>query len=122
VARAENWVSAELPLKSTPFAAELPLRQSSRPPPVEELEDPDDLVPFAPPLPASVSEALARRNSSVPPQPPRRSSPPPPPRRSSAPPAVAASALQTPSKSGSRWWVWGLLLLAAAAYFALRST
>jgi eukaryotic-like serine/threonine-protein kinase len=123
VARAENWVSAELPLKSTPFAAELPLRQSSRPPPVEELEDLDDLVPFAPPLPASVSEALARRNSSVPPQPPRRSSPPPAPRRSSAPPAVAARALQAaPSKSGSRWWVWGLLLLAVAAYFALRST
>jgi serine/threonine-protein kinase len=122
VARAENWVSAELPLKSTPFAAELPLRQSSRPPAVEELEELDDLVPFAPPLPASVSEALARRNSSVPPQPPRRSSPPPAPRRSSAPPAVAASPLQTPSKSGSRWWVWGLLLLAVAAYFALRST
>jgi serine/threonine protein kinase len=122
VARAENWISADLPLKSTPFAAELPLRQSSRPPPVEELHDPNDLVPLAPPLPASVSEALARRNSSVPPQPPRRSSPPPPPRRSSAPPAPATMALHTPAKSGSRWWVWGLLLLALAAYFALRST
>jgi serine/threonine-protein kinase len=121
VARAENWISADLPLKSTPFAAELPLRQSSRPPPVEELHDPDDLVPLAPPLPASVSEALARRSSSVPPQPPRRSSPPPPPRRSSPPPA-ATLALPTSAKSGSRWWVWGLLLLALAAYFALRST
>jgi eukaryotic-like serine/threonine-protein kinase len=124
VARAENWISADLPLKSTPFAAELPLRQSTRPPPVVELDDPDDLVPFAPPLPASVSEALARR-SSVPPQPPRRSSPPPPPRRSSAPPAPPAPAVvapRTPTTSGSRWWVWGLLLLALAAYLALRST
>jgi serine/threonine-protein kinase len=122
VARAENWISADLPLKSTPFAAELPLRQSTRPPPVVELDNPDDLVPFAPPLPASVSDALARRSSSLPPRPPTRSSPPPPPRRSSAPPAPAALAPQTPSKSGSRWWAWGLLLLALAAYFALRST
>lgn len=125
VARAENWVSGiEIPLKSTPFTAELPLRQSSHPPPLEELEDSDDLVPFAPPLPASVSEALARR-SSVPPKPPTRPSSSNPPAGAAVAVATAAlagsAALQAPAKSGSRWWVWGLLLLAAAAYLALRS-
>lgn len=116
VARAENWVSAELPLKSTPFAAELPLRPispSNRPPPVELLEAdvPPLGLPLAgeprssfpppspssiPPLPASVSHAIASRAS----DPPRAPTPKPEPK--------------------SRWWVWALLLLGAAAYFVLR--
>jgi eukaryotic-like serine/threonine-protein kinase len=111
VARAENWVSGvEIPLKSTPFAAELPLR-SSRPPPVAA-DDAEQQLPSAPPLPASVSSALARR-----------SAPPPEPLESPAPPAPTTSKLApTHTKPASRWWVWGLLLLAVAAYFALRST
>ncbi len=101
VARAENWISAEIPLRSTPFAAELPLRPaspSSRPPEVFEANVPALVVPPAPPLPASVKSALAARSSHP-------------------PPATAAA----PAKSGSRWWLWLLLLAGAAAYFALRA-
>lgn len=109
VARVENWVSVELPLKSTPFAAELPLRSSSRPPPAE-LRDAEAVRPSAPPLPASVSMALSSRSSG----PPKPLGPPPA--------ATAANAAPAQPKPSSRWWVWGLLLLAVAAYFALRST
>jgi hypothetical protein len=109
VARVENWVSAELPLKSTPFAAELPLRSSSRPPPAE-LRGTEALRPSAPPLPASVSVALSSR-SGAPPKP-----------LASPPGATAPNAALAQPKPSSRWWVWGLVLLAAAAYFALRST
>lgn len=109
VARAENWISGEeIPLKSTPFAAELPLRPrspSSHPPPPEVvLSDMPDLA--APPLPASVSAAIKERESSLPPP----------------APAVAGTAVVSPAKSGSGWWAFGLLLLAAAAYFVLRSS
>jgi serine/threonine-protein kinase len=103
VARAENWVSGvEIPLKSAPFTAELPLR-SSRPPPVAENAS-EERFPSAPPLPTSVSMALAS---------------------SSAPPSAAPAPMSSgtaPATSSSRWWVWGLLLLAVAAYFALRAT
>jgi eukaryotic-like serine/threonine-protein kinase len=111
VARAENWVSGvEIPLKSTPFAAELPLR-SSRPPPVA-MDDAEQHLPLAPPLPASVSAALARGSAA-----------PPDPLESPAPPAPTQSKLApAPARPASRWWVWGLLLLAVAAYFALRSS
>jgi eukaryotic-like serine/threonine-protein kinase len=109
VARAENWVSGvEIPLKSTPFAAELPLR-SSHPPPVDS-DDSASSLPPAPPLPASVSSALARRSSAP-------AVPLPAPEHAAAPRVEVVA-----EKTGSRWWVWGLLLLAAAAYFALRST
>jgi len=103
VARVENWISDEIPLKSTPFAAELPLRPtspSSRPPEVFEANLPPLLIPAAPPLPASVSSAIAAR--------------------SSHPPAPLAKAAEPP-KPASRWWLWALLLAGAAAYFALRS-
>jgi serine/threonine protein kinase len=116
VARAENWVSdTEIPLKSTPFAAELPLRNSSRPPAVAS-EDIDDSALFlpAPPLPASVSSAIAR--SSVPPRPP---TPTPAPLT----PAPVLTKVAQPQKAGARWWVFGLVVLAAiAVYIALRST
>jgi serine/threonine-protein kinase len=108
VARAENWVSVELPLKSTPFAAELPLRSSSRPP-ARETRGAEAPLPFAPPLPASVSVALASR-SSAPATP-----------LSSGPATTGANVALAEPKRSSRWWVWGLLLLAVAAYFALRS-
>lgn len=113
VARAENWVSGvEIPLKSTPFAAELPLRSSSLPPPPVATDD-EQHLPFAPPLPASVSSALARLSTT----------PPPHPLDSPAPAASTTPKLATtPAKPASRWWVWGLLLLAVAAYLALRST
>jgi serine/threonine-protein kinase len=119
VARAENWVSAELPLKSTPFAAELPLRPASpsnRPPPVELVEADGPPLALAapretsssfppaspssvPPLPTSVSQAIASRAS----DPPRVPAPPKP-------------------RKASQWWLWLLLLLLllAAAYAALR--
>ncbi len=100
VARAENWVSGvEIPLQSTPFTAELPLRPrspSSHPP--REVLAADIPASAVPPLPASVSKAIKQRDSA---------------------PAPAAAA---PTKSGSRWWAFGLLLLAAAAYFVLRSS
>jgi hypothetical protein len=60
------------------------------------------LLQPAPPLPASVSSALAAR--------------------SSAPPSIPVT--QKPSaaaKSGSRWWLWLFLLVGVAAYFALRT-
>ena len=101
VARAENWEGGvDIPLQSTPFAAELPLRPrspSSNPPPREVVSA--DIPPSAvPPLPASVKKAIRQRDSA---------------------PAPAPS---VPRKSGSRWWAFGLLLLAAAAYFVLRSS
>ena len=105
VARVENWISDEIPLKSTPFAAELPLRPpspSSRPPEVFEANLPPLLIPPAPPLPASVSSALAARSSHPP-----------------APTRALATASQ-PAKAGSRWWLWALLLVGVAVYFALR--
>jgi hypothetical protein len=107
VARAENWVSdTEIPLKSTPFTAELPLRNSSRPPATEREDEAAELFPPAPPLPTSVSVALASR-SSAPPRPP-------------TPPTPVVSS-RAPQKAGSRWWVLGLVVLAVAVYFALRS-
>jgi hypothetical protein len=109
VARVENWQGAELPLKSTPFAAEIPLRPpspSTRPPEVFEgnvrLSQLD-----IPPLPTSVSTALAARPSSYPPVPSPAAAP-------ARPPSVA------PARSSSRAWLWLLLLLllvGAAAYF-----
>jgi eukaryotic-like serine/threonine-protein kinase len=105
VARVENWIADEIPLKSTPFTAELPLRPysaSSRPPEVFEANVPPLLLQPAPPLPASVSSALAARSSS--------------------PPAIPA--IQKPSgaaNGGSRWWLWLFLLLGIAAYFTLRT-
>jgi serine/threonine-protein kinase len=115
VARAENWVSeTEIPLKSTPFTAELPLRNSSRPPNVA-IEDDDSLrFPSAPPLPASVSAAIAS-SSSVPPRGPMPTPAP-------LTPAPVMTSIGQPQKAGSRWWVLGLLVLAVAVYFALRST
>jgi len=103
VARVENWIADEIPLKSTPFTAELPLRPhspSSRPPEVFEANVPPLLLQPAPPLPASVSSALAAR--------------------SSHPPVPAMAKPSQPAKSGSRWWLWALLLAGIAAYFALR--
>ncbi len=101
VARVENWVSDEIPLRSTPFAAELPLRPaspSSRPPEAFEANVPLLDLPPAPPLPASVKSALAARSSHPP-----------------APPIEKAQA-----KGGSRWWLWALLLV-GTAYFMLRA-
>ena len=62
VARVENWVSdVEIPLKSTPFAAELPLRprSPSSAPPAADVPEADARPSSAPPLPASVSAAPA---------------------------------------------------------------
>lgn len=106
VARVENWISAEIPLKSTPFAAELPLRPvspSSRPPEVFEANVPPLLIPAAPLLPSSVGSAL-----------PARSSHPPP----SAKPSLAPNG---PAEAGARWWLWALLFAGIVAYFALRT-
>ncbi|HEY6079361.1 MAG TPA: serine/threonine-protein kinase [Polyangiaceae bacterium] len=96
VARVENWVSdVEIPLKSTPFAAELPLRprSPSSAPPAAELPEVDARSSSAPPLPASVSAAIEQQT--------RASAPAPAPRK-------------------SRWWLWLLLAAGIAAYFALR--
>jgi hypothetical protein len=113
LARVENWVVDELPLKSTPFAAELPLRPpspSTQPPEVFQAAMPVDIPP-APPLPKSVSEALGERSSG-------------PPSPSQAPLLKARDPLppQKPQKSSSRWWLWALLLVAVVAYLALRSS
>jgi serine/threonine protein kinase len=100
VARVENWISDEIPLKSTPFTAELPLRPTSpstRPPEVFEAPMPPLLIPAAPALPTSVSSALAARPSG----------------------SLAAGA-KTESKASSRWWLWIFLLAGIAAYFVLR--
>ena len=116
VARVENWQSAEIPLKSTPFAAEIPLRPTSpsqRPPevvfegsvPLQELNMPE--APAVPPLPPSVSTAIAARASSFPPVPSAADAP-------ARPPSVAP-------KGGSRWWLWAILLLGVAAYLVLRA-
>jgi eukaryotic-like serine/threonine-protein kinase len=106
VARVENWIADEIPLKSTPFTAELPLRPysaSSRPPEVFEANVPPLLLQPAPPLPASVSSALAARSSN-----------PPAPTPAIRQPTATA-------KSGSGWWLWVLLLAGIGAYFALRT-
>lgn len=114
VARVENWQSAELPLKSTPFAAEVPLRPpspSTRPPEVFEASVPllDMDIPAPPPLPGSVSTAIALRASSYPPVPSPAAAP-------ARPPSLAPH-----RKSGAAWWPWLLLLLllAIAAYALL---
>jgi serine/threonine-protein kinase len=110
LARVENWVIDEIPLKSTPFAAELPLRPpsaSSRPPEVFKANLPLLDIPPAPPLPASVSAAIQQRSSR----------PPVPPEASKASKAVRPGAAE---KKGSRWWLWALVALGLAAYFALR--
>jgi len=102
VARVENWISDEIPLKSTPFAAELPLRPTSpstRPPEVFEAPMPPLLIPAGPSLHRIGSSALAVGSA-------------PPPE-----PAKAAPAPQT----GSRWWLWAILLVGIAAYFVLRA-
>jgi eukaryotic-like serine/threonine-protein kinase len=111
VARVENWQSAELPLKSTPFAAELPLRPpspSTRPPEVFEgnvrLSQLD--IPPIPPLPASVTSALSARTSSYPPVPSPAAAP-------ARPPSAA------PRRSSASWWPLLLVLVAAAAIYFL---
>ena len=104
VARVENWISDEIPLKSTPFAAELPLRPASpstRPPEVFEAPMPPLFIPAAPALPKIGSAALAAD--------------------SSPPPAPAPVKKAPPPKTSSRWWLWTLLLAAVAAYFVLRA-
>jgi len=110
VARVENWESAELPLKSTPFAAELPLRPaspSSRPPPPEVFASNRPLVDLElPPVP-SPAAALA---------PAMRSPRPPVPSHADAP---ARPPSTPPKKSGSFWWLWALLLAGVAAYLIL---
>lgn len=103
LARVENWVTAELPLKSSPFTAELPLRPhspSSHPPEVLETNVPALDMAQVPPLPASVSRALAQQS-------PDTGAPTPP--------------AATPRKSGSLAWLWLLVLVGIAAYFALRA-
>lgn len=116
VAQAENWVSdVEIGLKSTPFAAELPLRLPSSPPP-----------PVAPRLPGPVDSPKAE------PVEPRAAAPEPPPPTSAAaretssklatargggPPATAAE-----PKKASRWWIWGLCLLGVVTYLVLRGS
>jgi serine/threonine-protein kinase len=116
VARAENWISGEeIPLKSTPFAAELPLRPrspSSHPPPPELM--PAAMPDPVPPLPSSVSAAIRERESSLP--------PPAPAVAGAAVVAKRGGGSASDEKSGSRWWAFGLLLLAAVAYFVLRSS
>lgn len=120
VARVENWVSEALPLKSTPFAAELPLRPvspSSRPPPVLfETHTPLldlDLPPVAPPPAPGASPSPAP--SAAAPLP--RSSRPPVPSPAAAP---ARPPSTPPEKSASLWWVLALLLVGAAVYFVLQ--
>ncbi len=112
VARAENWVSdVEIPLKSTPFAAELPLRPrspSTPPPPDDESHEAPSPPPPAkapavspssvPPLPASVSAAIEQKARE------------------------SAHSLAPASTAKSKWWLWLLLALGVAAYFALRSS
>ena len=114
VARVENWVSAELPLKSTPFAAELPLRPistGSRPPPPPEVFETNmplldlDLPPLRAPSPSSASVLPAVRSSR-----------PPVPSPAAAP---ARPPLAPPARSSSHWWVLALLLVGVAAYFVL---
>jgi len=117
LARVENWVTEDLPLRSTPFAAELPLlpsSQSSRPPPPEVFEANVGLsdLPPAPPLPASVATALAGRSS----EPPATEPPATVKTKKSKPDAAPLAT----AKKSSRWWLWALLLLGVAAYFALR--
>ncbi len=113
VARVENWQSAELPLKSSPFAAELPLpppSPSSPPPEVFQANLTLSDMPPAPPLPTSAVGTLAARPSSYPAVPSPAAAP-------ARPPSVAPA-----GSSGSRWWVFALLLLGVAAYFVLRGT
>lgn len=117
VARAENWVSEELPLKSTPFAAELPLRPhspSSRPLEVFEGNVPLLDIPPAPPLPDSVKVALGQH---------AQPSSAPASADSKGKPKASSEALQTSAepKRALPAWLWLLLLVAVAgAYFALR--
>jgi serine/threonine-protein kinase len=109
LARVENWVADEIPLKSTPFAAELPLRPpspSTQPPQVFQAAMPVDIPP-APPLPQSVAQAL-QHSSSRPPSP-------------SSAPLLKAKEPVPATRGGSRWWLWALLLVGVAVYFALRA-
>ena len=111
VARVENWVSEELPLKSTPFAAELPLRPmspSSRPPPVvfessTALMD-LDLPPLAPTVSATAAATLPAARSSRPPVP--------------SPAAAPARPPSTPAPKSSPWW-WLLVVVIVGVLAAL---
>jgi serine/threonine-protein kinase len=123
LARVENWVTEDLPLRSTPFAAELPLRPtstSSHPPPPEVFEANVGLsdLPPAPPLPASVKEALAR-SSHPPATEPEASSKS---KKKKKTKALPQSAPLEQAKKSSRWWLWALVALGIAAYFALRQS
>ena len=120
LARVENWVTEDLPLRSTPFAAELPLRPartSSQPPPPEVFDANVGLsdLPPAPPLPASVATALAGRSSDPP-----DAEPPATVKSKKKTKAKRESAALEPTKKASRWWLWALLLAGIAAYFVLR--
>jgi len=106
--RVENWQAEELPLKSTPFAAELPLRPpstSTRPPEVFQASIPVDIPP-PPPLPRLIET------------PSERSSRPPSP---SSAPLLVAREPSPKTRPSSRWWLWALLLVAVAAYVAFRT-
>jgi serine/threonine protein kinase len=121
LARVENWVTEDLPLRSTPFAAELPLRpasQSSRPPPPEVFEANVGLsdLPPPPPLPASVANALAAHSS----HPPGAEPPATAKSKKSKAKAKPEAASIEPTSPSSRWWLWVLVLAAIAAYFVLR--
>lgn len=98
VARAENWTGGiDIPLKSSPFATELPLQPRT---------------PSMTPLPEVVSASVPP--STLPVSPAAQSSAPP------APQAAEPLATTAPPRSGSRWWAFGLLLLVVALYFVLR--
>jgi len=118
LARVENWETEDLPLRSGPFAAELPLRpgtNSSQPPPeVFEANVGLSDLPPAPPLPGSVTAALGARSS------PPDAEPSPTPKTKKTNKTKPESAALEPAKKASRWWLWVLLLAGIAAYFVLR--
>src|SRR5207244_1733139 len=103
LARVENWETEDLPLRSGPFTAELPLRPASSQPPPEVFEANVGLsdLPPAPPLPVLVTTALSARSSPAP---------------GAEPPATVTtkktkktkpeSAALEPAKKGSLWWLW----------------
>ncbi|HXK18308.1 MAG TPA: serine/threonine-protein kinase, partial [Polyangiaceae bacterium] len=123
LARVENWVTEDLPLRSTPFAAELPLRPTSaseRPPPPEVFEANVGLsdLPPPPPLPASVKSALAARSSHPPADEPPATVKT---KKTKSKAKTDAAPIET-AKKASLWWLWALLLLGVAAYFVLRQS